>query len=54
MDVGKADTLKHGHSCLLYTSDAADEEDSVDVGGESENIKKNNHIMNLLHASVGI
>src|SRR5664280_253789 len=22
-----------GHSCLLYTSDAADEEDSVDLGG---------------------
>ena len=21
------------HSCLLYTSDAADEEDSVDLGG---------------------
>ena len=25
--------------CLLYTSDAADEEDSVDLGGRS-NIKK--------------
>src|SRR5665648_1176814 len=23
----------HGSSCLLYTSDAADEEDSVDLGG---------------------
>ena len=31
-------------TCLLYTSDAADEEDSVDLGG-SRNIKKkkNNH-----------
>eukprot|EP00656_Telonema_subtile_P002042 TRINITY_DN10891_c0_g1_i1.p1 TRINITY_DN10891_c0_g1~~TRINITY_DN10891_c0_g1_i1.p1 ORF type:complete len:116 (+),score=2.52 TRINITY_DN10891_c0_g1_i1:67-414(+) len=44
---------KHPVSCLLYTSDAADEEDSVDLGGrritkkkkkeeiqESENTKK--------------
>src|SRR5664279_1149982 len=23
----------YGYSCLLYTSDAADEEDSVDLGG---------------------
>src|SRR5664280_2461118 len=23
----------HGSTCLLYTSDAADEEDSVDLGG---------------------
>src|SRR5674536_408318 len=28
-------------SCLLYTSDAADEEDSVDVGGGDVNKKKN-------------
>src|SRR5664279_6098050 len=25
--------LTHLHGCLLYTSDAADEEDSVDLGG---------------------
>ena len=30
-------------SCLLYTSDAADEEDSVDLGGRS-NIKKKTNI----------
>ena len=24
---------EEGYSCLLYTSDAADEEDSVDLGG---------------------
>src|SRR5674536_128668 len=24
---------RHWYSCLLYTSDAADEEDSVDLGG---------------------
>ena len=24
---------KYIHTCLLYTSDAADEEDSVDLGG---------------------
>eukprot|EP00656_Telonema_subtile_P030583 TRINITY_DN33560_c0_g1_i1.p1 TRINITY_DN33560_c0_g1~~TRINITY_DN33560_c0_g1_i1.p1 ORF type:complete len:138 (-),score=38.42 TRINITY_DN33560_c0_g1_i1:50-463(-) len=29
-------------SCLLYTSDAADEEDSVDLGGR-RNIKKKNN-----------
>ena len=27
--------------CLLYTSDAADEEDSVDIGGRRINKKKN-------------
>ena len=26
-------TLEQDHTCLLYTSDAADEEDSVDVRG---------------------
>ena len=30
-------------NCLLYTSDAADEEDSVDIGG-SRNNKKKKHI----------
>ena len=28
--------------CLLYTSDAADEEDSVDLGGGRNNKKKQN------------
>ena len=35
-------TLSHNyHICLLYTSDAADEEDSVDLGGSSNIQKKN-------------
>src|SRR5664280_3261652 len=29
----RSHVLGHHHSCLLYTSDAADEEDSVDLGG---------------------
>ena len=33
-------------SCLLYTSDAADEEDSVDLGGRR--IIKNNFLFFLL------
>ena len=32
-------TLTQALNCLLYTSDAADEEDSVDLGG-SRSIKK--------------
>ena len=31
-----------GVDCLLYTSDAADEEDSVDLGGRRTNKKKKN------------
>ena len=27
------DIFQKGRTCLLYTSDAADEEDSVDLGG---------------------
>eukprot|EP00656_Telonema_subtile_P024757 TRINITY_DN26929_c0_g1_i1.p1 TRINITY_DN26929_c0_g1~~TRINITY_DN26929_c0_g1_i1.p1 ORF type:complete len:235 (-),score=35.09 TRINITY_DN26929_c0_g1_i1:60-764(-) len=34
---------KQSYDCLLYTSDAADEEDSVDLGGRRY-IKKKNHI----------
>ena len=33
----------HKMSCLLYTSDAADEEDSVDLGGRRI-IKKNHSV----------
>ena len=43
----QADAKSHGDDCLLYTSDAADEEDSVDLGGrriikkkKKEQIKK--------------
>src|SRR5674536_403227 len=31
--VNAAHTSQRCHACLLYTSDAADEEDSVDLGG---------------------
>eukprot|EP00658_Telonema_sp_P-2_P061910 TRINITY_DN50577_c0_g1_i1.p2 TRINITY_DN50577_c0_g1~~TRINITY_DN50577_c0_g1_i1.p2 ORF type:complete len:127 (+),score=19.11 TRINITY_DN50577_c0_g1_i1:192-572(+) len=34
------------HTCLLYTSDAADEEDSVDLGGRRIIKKKNINIKN--------
>ena len=34
-------TQDDAHICLLYTSDAADEEDSVDLGGCRINKKKN-------------
>eukprot|EP00658_Telonema_sp_P-2_P046538 TRINITY_DN34757_c0_g1_i1.p2 TRINITY_DN34757_c0_g1~~TRINITY_DN34757_c0_g1_i1.p2 ORF type:complete len:110 (-),score=27.09 TRINITY_DN34757_c0_g1_i1:91-420(-) len=34
--------IVHRRCCLLYTSDAADEEDSVDLGG-CRIIKKKNH-----------
>ena len=39
-------------TCLLYTSDAADEEDSVDLGGRRILKKKNRHTQTrcmLLH-----
>ena len=35
------DKFSHKHSCLLYTSDAADERSSVDLGGRRI-IKKTN------------
>ena len=38
----------HGYVCLLYTSDAADEEDSVDLGGRRI-IKKKNTKKHLLY-----
>src|SRR5674536_399144 len=38
--------LGHAYPCLLYTSDAADEEDSVDLGGRRiiKKKKKTTHI----------
>ena len=33
----------HPHPCLLYTSDAADERSSVDLGGRRIIKKKNNY-----------
>eukprot|EP00828_Plagiopyla_frontata_P010242 TRINITY_DN15398_c0_g1_i2.p1 TRINITY_DN15398_c0_g1~~TRINITY_DN15398_c0_g1_i2.p1 ORF type:complete len:108 (+),score=29.95 TRINITY_DN15398_c0_g1_i2:166-489(+) len=35
-------------NCLLYTSDAADEEDSVDLGGRRIFKKKNQNIIDLV------
>ena len=37
-------------NCLLYTSDAADEEDSVDLGGRRI-IKKKNKIKNRTYSN---
>eukprot|EP00656_Telonema_subtile_P004525 TRINITY_DN12068_c0_g1_i3.p1 TRINITY_DN12068_c0_g1~~TRINITY_DN12068_c0_g1_i3.p1 ORF type:complete len:108 (-),score=17.65 TRINITY_DN12068_c0_g1_i3:15-338(-) len=34
-------SFEHKEACLLYTSDAADEEDSVDLGGRRITKKKN-------------
>ena len=36
------DTLARIYACLLYTSDAADERSSVDLGGRRIIKKKNN------------
>ena len=41
------------YSCLLYTSDAADEEDSVDLGGRRI-IKKKKKRVNDLNVAVSI
>ena len=39
--IGKLKVLSQLYICLLYTSDAADEEDSVDLGGRRIIKKKN-------------
>src|SRR5664280_3801774 len=41
IDVCKPKALVQENGCLLYTSDAADEEDSVDLGGRRIIKKKN-------------
>eukprot|EP00658_Telonema_sp_P-2_P070056 TRINITY_DN59686_c0_g1_i3.p2 TRINITY_DN59686_c0_g1~~TRINITY_DN59686_c0_g1_i3.p2 ORF type:complete len:127 (+),score=12.05 TRINITY_DN59686_c0_g1_i3:209-589(+) len=41
-------TRRHSRLCLLYTSDAADEEDSVDLGGRRI-IKKKSNIRSVHH-----
>ena len=41
---------RHNESCLLYTSDAADERSSVDLGGRRIIKKKNNVTIDELHA----
>eukprot|EP00658_Telonema_sp_P-2_P041614 TRINITY_DN2978_c0_g1_i14.p1 TRINITY_DN2978_c0_g1~~TRINITY_DN2978_c0_g1_i14.p1 ORF type:complete len:115 (+),score=48.35 TRINITY_DN2978_c0_g1_i14:46-345(+) len=37
----------HNYDCLLYTSDAADEEDSVDLGGRRILKKKKNRVVGV-------
>ena len=45
-------TWNHKSICLLYTSDAADEEDSVDLGGRRIIKKKNRTKENTQHITV--
>ena len=40
---------QYAHACLLYTSDAADERSSVDLGGRRIIKKKNNDSANRAH-----
>ena len=42
----------HGGTCLLYTSDAADERSSVDLGGRRIIKKKNTHLTAHRRSSV--
>ena len=50
--------LHRSHTCLLYTSDAADERSSVDLGGRRIIKKKNNRrtvdgiAMNKIHRTI--
>ena len=39
-------------ACLLYTSDAADERSSVDLGGRRIIKKKNMHRLAVIHAKI--
>ena len=55
---GVADRDDDPRDCLLYTSDAADERSSVDLGGRRIIKKKNKqitkhtrHVMTILHAT---
>eukprot|EP00658_Telonema_sp_P-2_P025422 TRINITY_DN20237_c0_g1_i2.p1 TRINITY_DN20237_c0_g1~~TRINITY_DN20237_c0_g1_i2.p1 ORF type:complete len:109 (+),score=21.40 TRINITY_DN20237_c0_g1_i2:266-592(+) len=43
----KTDAVMVNNGCLLYTSDAADEEDSVDLGGRRIIKKKNERVIPL-------
>ena len=47
--LGDETTLRRLYNCLLYTSDAADEEDSVDLGGRRV-IKKKKKRSGLCHS----
>ena len=41
LPIAQADVKREGWACLLYTSDAADERSSVDLGGRRIIKKKN-------------
>ena len=47
MRVGYAGDNGHPYRCLLYTSDAADERSSVDLGGRRIIKKKKNELTNV-------
>ena len=51
--VATVENIKNG-TCLLYTSDAADEEDSVDLGGcrRIKKKKKNDIVCRLMHEDI--
>ena len=51
--VGLDDRVIHDAACLLYTSDAADERSSVDLGGRRI-IKKKNRLTLTLAVTVAI
>ena len=46
---GGSDAVPRARACLLYTSDAADERSSVDLGGRRI-IKKKTNITQMRHA----
>ena len=48
----KSDSHEHDGACLLYTSDAADERSSVDLGGRRIIKQKNNKKKYIKHTSV--
>ena len=50
-EAGDAPRIYHTGSCLLYTSDAADERSSVDLGGRRI-IKKKYQLVHSSHACI--
>ena len=51
LGVGQGSGVRHGASCLLYTSDAADERSSVDLGGRRI-IKKQKSVCSVANRRV--
>ena len=50
-DYGMISDLAHDKACLLYTSDAADEEDSGDLGGCRHTKKKKKSTVCILYTT---